>query len=159
MVHRGRIQKQPWRQPRTLAEARQRGGPPFQQGRIAKEKLEALWRVLDGERAIADQSLAKQIRSRRLAPNETGTTILLNRGEQPWKMQSIHEAMEYSGEFVMTAYTTEALNGRDRDKVLAAQPADYKKFRATWSKIRETVIAVLPETGEPFDGAIPAEPK
>src|SRR5688572_4504521 len=125
--------------PRTLEFARQRGGPPFQQGRIAKEKLEELWRVLDNERTRADHMLGEQIKRWQLAPGDSGTTIVLNRGAQPWKIESRHEKFEESGKFIMTAYGPEALDGRDREKVLSLQPGNYRNFRTTWSKIREAV--------------------
>jgi hypothetical protein len=48
----------------------------------------------------------------------------------------------------------EPLAGRDREQLLLSQPADYRRFLQTWKDIRQTVTALTPRAGEPFDGPI-----
>jgi hypothetical protein len=44
------------------------------------------------------------------------------------------------------------LAGRDPEQLRRSQPADCRRFLKTWKDIRQTVTALTPRTGEPFDG-------
>jgi len=61
---------------------------------------------------------------------------------------------EQKTNLVATAGGLEPLAGRDREQLLRSQPADYCRFLQTWKDIRQTVTALIPRSGEPFDGPI-----
>jgi hypothetical protein len=62
---------------------------------------------------------------------------------------------ERSQTIVGTTRGIEALEGRNCQAVLAAQPPQFLRFRRIWSDIRLTVKAWRPEKGEPFTGTVP----
>jgi hypothetical protein len=43
--------------------------------------------------------------------------------------------------------------------MLREQPEPYRRLRNTWSEIRQAVEALIPKTGEPYEGTIPIPAK
>ena len=68
------------------------------------------------------------------------------------------EGFDQNTNLVVTAQGIGALDGKKREEVLEQQPEDYRRFRSTWSEIREAVAALLPQTGEPYEGKIQIPP-
>lgn len=90
-------------------------------------------------------------------PDAAFTAIRINLADRRLVMYSWHESAETSPRVVATSRGLESLNGRNRDAVLAAEPPEYKRFRAVWSDIRATVASWIPPEGAPFDGEVSLE--
>jgi hypothetical protein len=147
------------RTPRSLEFAQTRGGLPYQEGGIPKEKLDEMLCTLEKQRVFSDEALAREIYRRRPGPDTWCTTILINRGGKKWEMQSPHEHFEENTNTVFTAAYPEALDGRIKEAVLKQQPMIYQNFRKTWSDIRKAFAGLIPDKGEPFNGKIQVETK
>ena len=64
-------------------------------------------------------------------------------------MLSWHEVFEDNPNLVATNHGIDSLNGRNRNDVLAAQPAPYRRFRQAWAFTRNKLISLVPEEGKP----------
>jgi len=133
------------------SESRVQGAPPYQQGRFPHEKLAALMETLDRQGVFNDKALARAW----LGPDSKFTTIAIDDGRRRLKMQSWHELFEQKTNLVATAAGITPLRGQKREDVLQAQPEEYRRFRNTWSEIRQVVAALIPQTGTPYADEIP----
>lgn len=90
-------------------------------------------------------------------PDSSFRIIEVNLPDRKLKMASWHEAMDGNPKAVATARGLEALEGRDRNAVLASQPPEYKRFVRIWSDVRSTVESWRPTEGEPFNETVPVD--
>ena len=127
-----------------------KSGPPFKQGKFAREKLAALLDNLERAGAFGDKTLGRP----RFGPDSSFTTIAINAGQRRLTMRSWHEGFEQRTNLVATANGIVSLGERKREDVLREQPEDYRQFRQVWSEIRQTVATLIPENGTPFNGQI-----
>jgi hypothetical protein len=88
-------------------------------------------------------------------PDSANDVVEMALPDRTLRLVSWHELFEKNPGIVVTAQAIEALNGRDRSAVLAAQPPEYLRFRRIWSDIRSTVESWIPPAGSPFEGEIP----
>jgi hypothetical protein len=140
-----------WRDGRIVwSESRIKGGPPYQQGRFPREKLDALLGTLERQQVFRD---AAQLRGS-FGPDAGYTTIAIDDGRRRLKMESWHELFEQNTNLVATASGITPLRGEKREDVLRKQPETYRRLRNTWSEIREAVEALIPKKGEPYEGEI-----
>jgi len=75
-------------------------------------------------------------------------------GRRRLRMESWHELFEQNTNLVATAGGITPLGGARREDVLQKQPETYRRFRDTWSEIRQAVEALIPKTGAPYEGKI-----
>jgi hypothetical protein len=64
-----------------------------------------------------------------------------------------------TGFHLVTAGGITSLRGQKREDALQAQPEEYRRFRNTWSEIRQAVAALIPQTGTPYADEIPLPKK
>jgi hypothetical protein len=126
------------------------GGLSYKQGRVSREKLGTLLDDLEHKGVFTNKTLAQA----HFGPDSRFTTIAISDGRRRLKMQSWHELYEQNTNVVASAHGLESLGGRNRERVLESQPAEYRRFRNTWSEIRQAVTALIPKTGEPFVGKL-----
>ncbi len=125
-------------------------GAPYRQANIATEKLQALIGTLDRMGVFTNKTLTRPY----FGPDSSFTTIAIEDGGRRLVMASWHELYEENTNLVATAAGIERLEGRNREQVLQSQPAEYRNYRRVWSEIRQAISAVVPETGEPYDGEL-----
>lgn len=133
------------------SESPMKGDQPYRQGRFSREKLDSLLASLENKGAYGDKALARAW----FGPDSSYTTIAIEDGQRRLKLRSWHESFEQSTNLVATAGGITSLRGRKREDVLRQQPEEYRRFRETWSEIREAVATLIPNSGEPYDGDIP----
>jgi len=61
--------------------------------------------------------------------------IIVKSGQESWTLRSWHPLYEENPNSVATINGLETLDGRSREEVLAAQPEDYRNFRAIFDEI------------------------
>jgi hypothetical protein len=127
------------------------GGPPLQQGRFAREQLNALLGSLEAQGAFTNAALRRPW----FGPDSKTTRIVINDGRRRLRMESWHELFETSTNLVVTAQGVTSLDGRNRDAVHREQPAEYRHFIKTWSEVRDAVTDLIPQKGEPYEGKVP----
>ena len=132
------------------SESRTNAGLLYKEGKFPPEKLAALLNTLERKGAFSDEALKRAW----FGPDSSFTAIAINDGQRHLTMRSWHEGIEQSTNLVATASGIESLNGQKREDVLRAQPEDYRRFRETWSEIRQAVAAIIPEKGELYQGQI-----
>jgi len=132
------------------SESRTSAGPLYKEGRFPPEKLAALLDKLEHKGAFSDEALKRAW----LGPDSSFTVIAINDGQRHLTMRSWHEGFEQRTNLVATANGIESLGEKKREDVLREQPEDYRRFRETWSEIRQAVAAIVPENGEPYQGQI-----
>jgi hypothetical protein len=130
--------------------SRTRGGPPYQAGNFPPERLAALLDRLKRQGAFGDKALARSY----FGPDSGFTVIAIDDGRRKFTMRSWHEGFEQRTNLVVTALGVEPLGDRKREDVLRDQPEDYRRFRGTWAEIRQAVTALVPATGNPFEGKV-----
>ena len=137
------------------SESADKNGPPFKQGKFARNKLAALLNTLERDGVFNDRALGRA----RFGPDSSFTTMTINDGKRQLTMRSWHEDFEQNSNSVATANGIESLGKRKQEEVLREQPEDYRRFRQTWSEIRQGVGAMIPENGQLYQGeiTIPAE--
>ncbi len=133
------------------SESRIKGGPPYRQGKFPREKLDALLGTLEHKQVFAD---AAQFRGN-FGPDAGYTTIAIDDGRRRVRIESWHETFEQNTNLVATAAGITTLRGAKREDVLRKQPEAYRRLRTTWSEIRQAVEALIPKTGEAYEGEIP----
>jgi hypothetical protein len=140
-----------WRDGRIVwSESRIKGGPPYQQGRFPREKLDSLLDTLERKQVFRD---AAQLRGS-FGPDSDYTIVVIEDGRRRLRMESWHELFEQNTNLVATAGGITPLGGARREDVLQKQPETYRRFRDTWSEIRQAVEALIPKTGAPYEGKI-----
>ena len=90
----------------------------------------------------------------RFGPDAAYQVVDVRLSDRKLWLASWHELAEQSPNVVATSFGLESLNGRKRDAVLAADSADYQRFRRVWADIRTTVKSWAPPSGEPFNGEV-----
>ena len=133
------------------SESHIQGGPPYRQGRFAREKLDSLLDTLERKQVFRD---AAQFRGS-FGPDAGYTTIAIDDGRRRVRIQSWHESFEQNTNLVATAGGITTLRGAKREDVLRKQPEAYRRLRNTWAEIRQAVEALIPKSGQPFEGEIP----
>lgn len=121
------------------------------EGRFEPDKLKSLLDKLEQDGVFSDQALSRAW----FGPDASFTTIAIDDGSRQLKLRSWHELSERNTNTVATANGLSSLSGRDRDELLKQQPDDYRRFRKTWSAVRQGIAALIPESGEPYTGTIP----
>ena len=140
-----------WRDGRIVwSEDRLKGGPPYRQGPFPREKLDSLLDALERKQVFSD---ASQLR-RSFGPDSDYTVIAIDDGRRRVRLESWHELFEQNTNLVATAGGITPLRGDKREDVLRQQPETYRRFRDTWSEVRQAVEALIPKTGEPYEGKI-----
>jgi hypothetical protein len=137
------------------SQSRTNGGPPYRQGRVVPEKLASLLDTLEREGAFKDPA---RFRSS-VGPDAAYTVIAINDGQRRLRLTSWHELYEQNTNLVVTAAGIGSLHGAKREDLMRDQPEWYLRFRSTWSEIRQAVEALIPKTGEPYEGKIPIPTK
>jgi hypothetical protein len=123
------------------------------QGRIDKAKLLELLERLHAEGVFgACKSCVEYY-----GPDADFEVIEVRTADRELRLASWHEASERDSRLVGTVHGLESFGGRNREDVLAAQPDEYRRFRRIWSDIHSTVMSWIPQGGELFTGAMPAE--
>jgi hypothetical protein len=69
-------------------------------------------------------------------PDAGFVEIIIHSAGQTWTLRSWHPMFEQNRDLVVAANGVEPLNGRSRAEVLAAQPEDYRNFRALFDEIQ-----------------------
>lgn len=131
------------------------GGPPYQQGRFPREKLDSLLQGLESKGAFTNTALNRGW----LGPDASFTTIAISDGQRRLQLRSWHELFERRTNLVATALGIEPLGTRDRAQVLREQPELYRQFQSVWSEIRRAVAELVPKTGEAYEGQIQIPPR
>jgi hypothetical protein len=126
------------------------GGPPYWAGWQAEEKMEetltAVKRLAEIGRVPARQFF--------FGPDARWVSLqIFEQGHWLIHLGSWHELFEANPALVATEGGIEPLNGRERDAVLAAQPAEYQAFRHRWQAIKERLLALVPTQRVPYDPA------
>lgn len=135
-----------WRNGRVLWSADSlAGGPPFYEGRIPASKVDAILVAARRQGYFRDLALCRG----HFGPDARYTTISITDGEGRLQMDSWHELYEANSDLVATAHGLASLEGRDRTAVLAAQPAEYRRYRRVWTDIRTSLQAIIPTERRP----------
>jgi len=127
-----------------------RGGPPYQGGHVAPAKFRDLLSRLKRDGVFADKRLSRA----HFGPDSKFTVIYVRSGKQQLNMESWHELYEAGGGLVATSLGLEPLSGRNLEDVLRNEPKDYRNYRATWTRIRYLIWALLPKEGAPVQGVV-----
>ncbi|MBE0536223.1 MAG: hypothetical protein IH624_11195 [Phycisphaerae bacterium] len=109
-----------------------KGGPPYYQSKIPTEALQGFFHRLNVE-SVLIQSTCKRFSGF----DSPFMCIYVRDGHVELLYDSWHEIFEADGECVATQGTVEALEGRDRNQVIAAWSQDYRMFRKEWQILRE----------------------
>ncbi len=132
------------------SESRIPGGPPYRQGRFAREKLDSLLDTLERKQVFRD---AARFRGN-FGPDAGYTTIAIDDGRRRLRLESWHESFEQNTNLVATAGGITTLRGAKREDVLRQQPEAYRRLRNTWADIRQAVEALTPRGGKSYEGEI-----
>jgi hypothetical protein len=130
-----------------------RVGGSMRQARIDPKKIDELIQKLHRDGVFGDGKAYYG----NVGPDSTFDMIDVQMPDRRLQISSWHEVFEQNAKSVVTSRGVEALEGRDRDAVLAAEPPEYRRFRRIWSEIRTTVRSWVPSTGEPFTGTVPID--
>lgn len=116
------------------------GGPPIRTAALDRDQLDDTLREIDKLVDWSDETLSQA----QFGPNSSWTQITLAIAGRRLEMASWHELYESNGRVVATHHGLTALAGRDKDAVLAEQPAAYRQYRKTWAEIRDRLNRLLP---------------
>ncbi len=126
------------------------GGAPYRSGQVDREKVASLIARLQKEGLFGNKKLARA----HFGPDSQFTSILIKSGKQQLNMQSWHELFEDNGKTVATSHGIEALNGRRRVDVLAAEDSEYLHYRLVWAETRLLISSLVPTTSAPRKGQV-----
>ena len=124
------------------------------QGRVDPGKIDALLQRLHREGVFGSGAVAYV----NYGPDSRFDVVELRLPDRTLKLESWHEGFEQNPNLVATSHGVMALEGRTREAVLSAEPAEYLRFRRIWSDIRSTVRAWTPAEAQPFTGTVPTAP-
>jgi hypothetical protein len=128
-----------------------RSGEALRQSRIDVKQIEELLQRLNREDAFG----TGKVEENHFGPDSSFDVVEIRLPDRHLRLRSWHEGFEQNPKLVVTSHGVSSLEGRDRAAVLAAEPAEYKRFRQLWSEIKTTVKSWTPaEGGEPFTGKI-----
>jgi hypothetical protein len=128
-------------------------GGSMRQARIDTKKIDELIQKLHRDGVFGDGNAYYG----NVGPDSTFDVIDVRLPDRRHKLHSWHEGFEHNPKLVVTSRGVEALEGRNRDAVLAAEPPEYRRFLRIWSEIRTTVRSWVPSAGEPFTGTVPID--
>ena len=78
-------------------------------------------------------------------PDARHTSLVVRSGDREIvRLASWHELFEADPRLVVTATGVQPLGTRSRDSVFEGQPAEYRRFRSRWNKMRERLRQLLP---------------
>lgn len=122
-----------------------KGGPPYRVGKFELARLRKLLDDFEKKGVFRDNSLSQA----RYGPDSSYTAIAVVEGKRRLYMSSWHELAEHHSKTVVaTSDGLTSLEGRDRAKVLAAEPESYRNYRQTWTDLKKALIALIPHEGE-----------
>jgi hypothetical protein len=127
------------------------GGPPYLVGEFDKAKLDALVDELAKKGTFRDASLEREY----VGPGATYLVVEVSHGKHRLRLASWHELVERRDNVVATAEGVETLADKTRKEALREQPAEYRRFRETWSTLRERLVEWVPPKGRPYAGSPP----
>ncbi len=131
-----------------------KGGAPLLTARIEGEKVRQLL-----QRWSADIELdQKKFPRGYLGPDSSFHTITLQLEKERIELASWHELFEDNPKLVAMPGIT-PLDGQTREEALKKAPKAFLRFREVWKDIRTSVGALLPATGDAFDGEISLKTK
>lgn len=116
-----------------------RGGPPLRTGTVDVGRLRAWIDQLRRDGTFDDDTLNRS----NFGPDAPYVQIRIDIGADTLRMASWHEVDDPT-RVIATAGGLQPLGGRDPVEVMAAQPADYRRFIDTWTAIRSAVDGLLP---------------
>ena len=120
------------------------GGPPYYSGQIAPGRLERALARLDSQGVFS--MLHPYMHN--YGVDSDYTVIDISADSQELQLRSWHELFELNPGLVSTSGGVEALEGRDRQAVLAEEPEDFRMFRRQWRAIRDELRKLIPDDGE-----------
>jgi hypothetical protein len=121
------------------------------QGRVETTKIDELLQRLHNDGVFGTGAVEEA----HYGPDAYFDVVEIRLPDRTLRLASWHEAFEANPELIATSFGITSLGGRDRDAVLAKEPAKYVRFRRIWSDIRATVKSWRPAHGGPFNGKIP----
>jgi hypothetical protein len=121
-----------------------RGGGPYREGKVEPGKVQKALDDLEKRGIFKDRSL----RRLHFGPDADFTAIVVADSKRWLDMGSWHELFEESPKMVATDHGVEALEGRDRAKVLTSQPESYRNYRKAWSDAKATLLGLIPPEGK-----------
>ena len=130
------------------------GGKPYLTGQTDAKNIEGLVQELIRRKAFED----KAINTSYFGPDSSYSVIEIRFGGRRLKMESWHELYEQNPLTVALSTGLTDIEGTTRENRLAAEPASYKRFRATWALIRKTTTAWIPKDAQPYSGKRPSLP-
>ncbi len=122
------------------------GGKPLWHAKVDPAQVKSLLEDLEKDKIFSDRHMQKNY----LVGDIQRYTIRLHHKNQNVTFHSCHELFERNPSIVVTAKSVESLEGRTREQVLAEQPADFRRFKSTWNKIRTAVRNWTPEKGKQY---------
>src|SRR5262249_5273764 len=90
-------------------------------------------------------------------PDSSYEVVLVRLSDRELRLLSWHDLYADNPKVVVTSRGVEALEGRDRDAVIASEPEEYKRFLLVWSEIRSAVRSWQPASGKAFSGTVPED--
>ena len=120
------------------------GGPPYRQSRIDPAQVKETLSALSQRRALGDSSATTPYLAY-IGFGADWIEIRVAYRACRLRMASWHELFEQNPGLVGTHDGIEALDGRDRRAVLAAQPESYRRFRRAWTDIRASLLSLIPD--------------
>ena len=124
----------------------------LREARIDPRQIDGLLQRLHRDGVFGDGDVYQA----HFGPDSTYDVIDVRLPDRRLQLLSWHEGFEQNPKLVVTSKGVESLEGRDRDAVLAAEPAEYQRFRQVWSDIRSAVDSWRPARGGPFAGSVAA---
>jgi len=121
------------------SDASKEGG--YCSSRVSAEKVHAILQQLNADGVFR----ASESKTGYTVPDAGFDAVIISTGTLQLCMRSVHEGFERNDNLVVTAHGVEPLEGRNRDQVLAAQPEDYKRFRAIWSEVKAGFRPLVPK--------------
>lgn len=129
-----------------------RASDALHQARIETSRIEQLLQQLQREGVFGDGN----VEYNSFGPDSSFDVIDIRLPDRKLILRSWHENYTNSG-LVVTSRGVEVLEGRNAETIMAAEPAEYHRFRKIWAEIRDTVKSWRPANGDPFSGSIPIQ--
>ncbi len=78
-------------------------------------------------------------------PDARHTSLVIRSGDREIvNLASWHELFEANPRLIVTATGVQPLGARSRNSVFEGQPAEYRRFRSRWNKMRERLRQLIP---------------
>jgi len=105
-------------------------------------------RVSSWERGVSEETLPRRSW---FGPDSDYLAIVLCDGLDRVRLESWQELFETDENVVATSSGLRTLGGQSRSEILTEQPNDYRRFRETWTLIREASRQLIPDEEEPAE--------